>query len=125
MTSPGTPRIPPSDLVKVRSGWAVTGVVSLAMLLPGVGSAPFVPSSPTLAVLVIVSTPAGRGLITVTVKVVEALVPPPDMDGPPRVQRLPAVLFGKQLQMLPVKVVFAGTVSVSTRPVMPWLPVFV
>jgi hypothetical protein len=38
---PGLTLAPPSLFVMERSGAAVTGVVSLAELFPGVGSAPF------------------------------------------------------------------------------------
>ena len=57
---------PPSLFAIVRSGAAVSGVVSVAVLFAGVGSGPFAPSSATDAVLLICATPAGAGLATVT-----------------------------------------------------------
>ena len=63
---PGAVVAPPSLLVIAMSGAATTGVVSLAVLFAGVGSGPFVPSSATLAVLLIWLTPPGTGSSTVT-----------------------------------------------------------
>src|SRR5215213_4708285 len=123
---PGATEEPPSLLVTERSGAPVTGVVSLPELLPGVGSVPLVPSSATVAVLAICVTPAASGLITVTAKVAE---PPPAAATPPTasVQVEPALLLGAQTQpavLAPaLNVVFAGTVSVSTTPAAPRLPV--
>ncbi len=48
---PGATEAPPSLLVIDRSGAPVSGVVSLPVLLAGVGSVPWVPSSVMLAVL--------------------------------------------------------------------------
>src|SRR5919106_5982925 len=126
MVPPGATEAPPSLLVTDRSGAPVTGVVSLPELLPGVGSAPWVPSSAMLAVFAICVTPAGSGLVTVTAKVA---LPPPEAATVPiaSVQVDPALLFGEQTQpavLAPaLNVVFAGTVSVSTTPEAPRLPV--
>ena len=122
---PGDTEAPPSLLVSDRSGAPVTGVVSLAELLPGVGSAPWVPSSARLAVLEIRLTPAATGLTTVTEKV--AALPPLAATVPTAsVQAEPALLFGVQAQpavLAPgLKTVFAGTVSESTTPVAAWPP---
>src|SRR3954468_20946160 len=65
----GATLAPPSLFVSVRSGAAVTGVVSLPLLLPGVGSAPLFPLSAIDAVLLICVTPAAIGLTTVTANV--------------------------------------------------------
>src|SRR5687768_2325147 len=97
MVPPGVAVAPPSLLVSCKSGAAFTGVVSLSLLSAGVGSAPFVPSLATLAVLLIWVTPAATGLMTVTAKV--AVPPLPPTTGPTvRVQVLPGLLLGRQLQ---------------------------
>lgn len=116
-----------SSLLKVKSGAALTGVVSLAALLPGCGSAPCVPSSAMLALLLSCVTPAATGLTTVTAKVT---VPLPPLLTLPRfkVQVLPALWFGRQTQppvlTAALNVVCAGTVSVNTTPVALSPPVF-
>src|ERR671918_919332 len=125
MVPPGATEAPPSVLVTDRSGAPVTGVVSLPVLLPGVGSVPLAPSSAIMAVLAICVTPAGSGLATVTANVAE---PPAEAATLPMasVQVEPALLFGEQDQpavLAPaLKVVFAGTVSVRITPVAPMLP---
>ena len=53
MVPPGVAVAPPSLFVIERSGAPVNGVVSLPLLLPGVGSVPFAPLSAMLAVLLI------------------------------------------------------------------------
>src|SRR5919106_609582 len=125
MVPPGATEAPPSLFVTDRSGAPVTGVVSLPVLLPGVGSVPLVPSSAIVAVFAICVTPAGKGLATVTANVAE---PPAEAATEPTasVQVEPALLFGEQDQpavLAPaLKVVFAGTVSVRITPVAPMLP---
>src|SRR5688572_13103326 len=97
MVPPGVEPAPPSLLVISRSGAAFSGVVSVSSLLAGTESAPLAPSSPMLAVLLIWVTPAGTGLTTVTTKVVKS--PPPAATAPTvKVQVLPALLLGVQLQ---------------------------
>src|SRR5215208_1292649 len=127
MVPPGETETPPSLLVTDRSGAAVTGVVSLPELLPGVGSVPLVPSSAMLAVLAIWVTPAATGLTTVRANVAVWLPLPAAMAPTARVQVEPALLSGEQTQpavLAPaLNVLFAGTVSVSTTPVAPRLPV--
>src|SRR5262245_58470877 len=128
MPPPGTTEAPPSLLVSARSGAApVNGVVSLAELLAGVGSAPWVPSSATLAVLEICVVPAGTVPATLTANVAE--LPPLAATEPmASVQVEPALLFGVQdhpAVLAPaLKVVLAGTVSVITTPVAPAVPPF-
>jgi hypothetical protein len=123
MVPPGSTSAPPSLLVIDRSGAAVTGVVSLAELLAGVGSAPLAPLSAMLAVLEIWVTPAATGLTTVTAKVAVRSPLVPATAPIARVQVEPALLSGAQTQpavLAPaLNVVFAGTVSVSTTPVAP------
>src|ERR1041385_3166096 len=58
---PGAPVAPPSLLVIEKSGAPVTGVVSLPLLLPGVGSMPLLPSSEIDAVLLIWVTRRSTG----------------------------------------------------------------
>ena len=103
-------------------------MVSLAVLLPGVGSAPFVPSSATLAVLLTCVTPAGTGLSTVTAKVALPGAPPAASAPSARVQVLPALPSGVQAQpavLAPaLNVVAVGTVSVITTPVAVMPPTF-
>ena len=116
---PGVVLTPPSLFVSVRSGAASTGVVSLAVLLPGTGS---VTADATLAVLAICVTPAATGLTTVSAKVALPEAPPATVPTA-SVQVLPGLSFGAQTQpavLAPaLKVVFDGTVSVRTTPVAP------
>src|SRR6185369_4080563 len=126
MPPPGDTETPPSLLVSARSGAPVNGVVSLPELLPGVGSVPLVPSSAMLAVLAIWLTPAITGLTTVTAKVAVCVPPPAARMPTVSAQVEPALLLGRQTQ-LPLlapalKVVLAGTVSVSATPEAPRLP---
>src|SRR5262245_45412153 len=112
--------IPPSVLVTIRSGWAATGVVSLALLLAEIGSTPLLPSSPMLAVLLLWVAPARRGVSTVTAKVGLAAPAPPTTLSIVSVQVLLALLCGLQLQptlLAPaLKPLLSGTVSVNTTP---------
>src|SRR5512145_1651956 len=114
MMLPGKNRKPPSFLPSTRSGAALTGVVSLAVLLAGVGSAPLLPSSATLAVLASCVTPAGTGLITFSAKIDELLAPPPARSPMVSAQALPALLLGVQTHptvLAPaLKLALAGTV---------------
>src|SRR5689334_11856286 len=121
MIPPGRGEMPPSDLVMRRSGAAATGSTSVAVLLPGVGSAPFEPSFVTLAVFVIVVTPAGSGLLTVTVtrRVVEAPLPAREKEG-----QVTEPLPNAPLLLAKTKVVFTGIVSVTSTPVAVTLPLF-
>src|SRR5689334_4989982 len=107
MKEPGVEFRPLSSLVIRKSGAAMSGVVSVPVLLPVFKSAPFAPSSAMVTVLVIVVTPASTELATVSTKGVEPLTP---AARPPteRVQMLPAVLSGVQLQPAPLKIVLAG-----------------
>src|SRR5437588_11842987 len=120
MVPPGATEAPPSLLAIERSGAPVTGVVSLPELLPGVGAAPLVPSSARVAVLASWVTPAATGLTTVTAKVAVWLPLPAATLPTARVQVEPAALLGVQAQpavLAPgLKLVFAGTVSISTTP---------
>src|SRR5439155_800879 len=104
------------------SGAAFSVSVSVAELLAGVGSAPFVPSSATEPVFTIVPTPAATGLATVTANTAEP--PPPAASAPTgNVQDAPTHTHAGS-DPAALKVVFAGTVSDSTTPVAPWLPAF-
>ena len=103
------------------------GVVSPLELSAGIGSRPLAPSSATLAVLVIWSSPAGSGApTTVRAKVAVPLPPPPARLPMVRLHSEPAPVSGTQLQpavLAPaLKTVWAGTVSVTTTPVALWLP---
>src|SRR3954467_13719566 len=95
---PGVTLAPPSLFVMERSGAPVAGVVSLPLLLPGVGSVPLVPSSATDAVLAIWVTPAGNGLVTVTANAAVCAPPPATTVPTARVQVEPALLLGTQAQ---------------------------
>src|SRR5215213_2145189 len=123
MVPPGVVDAPPSLLVTDRSGAPVTGVVSLPELLAGVGSVPLAPSSAIVAVFEICVTPAGSGSATVTAKVAVWLPLPAARLPTARVQVEPALPFGEQDQpavLAPaLKVLLAGTVSVSTTPEAP------
>src|SRR5437764_1355033 len=108
---PGVALAPPSLFVSVRARVVAIGVVSLFdALLP-------LPSS-IVAALLIWLTPAGRDASTVTANAADAVAPPARVPTF-RLQLVPAGSPLEQLQ-LPVlapelKVVFAGTVSASTR----------
>jgi hypothetical protein len=73
---PGVVVMPPSVLLTVRSGLTPSGVVSLPLLFAMVDSGPLAPSSPIVTVFVMSVVPAGTGVATVTVNVVEPLAPP-------------------------------------------------
>ena len=122
---PGVVEAPPSDFVTARSGAAVIGVVSVEVLLPGVGSVPLVPSSATVAVFDSWVTPAPTGFTTVTANVRDPLAPAARLPTA-RVHVEPALPFGVHdqppLDAPALNVAFAGTVSDSTTPVAPWLP---
>src|SRR5690606_33754223 len=89
--------VKPSVLVKVKSGTAVTGVSSVSLLSPGVGSGPLLPSSPILTPLLMALTPAAKGLSTCTANIKLPLSPALKV-AKLRVQILPALLFGVQTQ---------------------------
>src|SRR5215469_13386140 len=72
---PGSVVTPPSVLVTTRSGPALIGVESEAVLLAGLASGPCVPSSPILTVLVICVSPAGTGIGTLTANTTEPWAP--------------------------------------------------
>src|SRR4051794_15012612 len=76
MVAPGSADGASSALVTDRSGAAVTGVGSVAVLFAGVGSGPLVPSSATDTVLAMASTPAGNGASTTTVNTALAAARP-------------------------------------------------
>src|SRR6476659_1806448 len=103
-------------LVPVRSALLTSGVVSLPLLLPGVGSAPFAPLSAMLAVLEICVVPPGTEAATVTANVAFWGPLPPTREPMASVQVEPALLFGAHTQpavLAPaLNVVLAGTVSV-------------
>jgi hypothetical protein len=104
------------------------GVESDAVLFAGVGSGPLAPSSATVAVLLIAVVPPGSGLATVTAKV-ESALPPPAIAPRFRVQDEPAGAPFAQLQPAELdpalKLVLAGTVSLTTTPVAVVLEVLV
>src|SRR6266508_1968594 len=110
---------PPSLLVMISPGAVISGVVSLPdALVP--------PLALAMAVLLIWVTPAGTGLSTVSAKLAVPPAPPAKLPIE-RVQLVPAALPLAQLQPALLaaasNVVLAGTVSVSTTPVRPTLPV--
>src|SRR4051812_21785987 len=94
--------MPPSDLVTRRSGAATTGVVSVPVLLLGVGSGPLVPSSAIVTVFAPCVTPAGNALSTRTLKVAVPLAPAARLaTGSVHVD--PGAVFGVQVHaLLPV-----------------------
>src|SRR4051794_6235678 len=105
-------------------------VLTVAQLLAGFSSAPFALSSPMQAVLVMVLLPGGRPPLTVTAKITEPLpVFAPPNAPTDQVQTLPAFPSGTQVQpgvlAAGLKVVLAGTVSVSTTPVASCVPALV
>ena len=110
-----------SLLAICRSGVASIGVVSVDVLLAGVGSAPFAPSSAIAVVLVKDVMLAGSGVTTITAKVALPPAPLPASAPMVRTQVVPAAEPSEQLQpavLAPaLKVVFAGTVSVIWTPV--------
>ena len=96
-----------------RSGAVTSGVVSLALLLAGVGSGPLAPSSATVAVLLICVTPAGHGGVDGHGEGDGRAAP---AARPPMVKLVPAA-FQPTLEAPALKVVLAGTVSVIVTPV--------
>src|SRR4051812_5166557 len=109
--------MPLSLLVRLSAGLAFMGVLSLALaVIP-----PFAVAEAALLIWVV---PAGTGVITLTAKLAE-----PDARAARArivsVQAEPAIVPA-QLQpaalLAVLKVVFAGTVSLSTTPVRPILP---
>src|SRR3954447_19943884 len=125
---PGATLARPSLFVIEKSGAPVSGVVSLPLLLPGVGSVPLAPSSAIDAVLLMCVTPAATGLTTVAANVAVGLPPPAASPPMASVQVEPALLSGAHdhpAVLAPaLNVVFAGTVSVSATPVAPRSPPF-
>src|SRR4051794_8644281 len=124
MVPPGVALTSPSDLVTDRSGAAVTGVASVPVLSPGVGSGPPAPSSPMVPVLATDATSAGNGESTVTANVAVP-VPPPPATVPRANVHVPAAHTQPAVEAPALNVVFAGTVSVSTTPVADCVPEFV
>src|SRR4051794_10503788 len=124
MVAPGVAVAPPSDLVTDRSGAAVTGVASVPVLFPGVGSGPPAPSSAMVTVLATDATPAGNGASTVTANVAVP-VPPPPATGPTANVQVPAAHTQPAVEAPALNVPLAGTVSVSTTPVADCVPEFV
>src|SRR3954451_19590159 len=120
MVAPGIAVVPPSVLVTVRSGAAVTGVVSEPVLSAGVGSGPLVPSSATVTVFEIPVVPAGSGVATVTAKTTDP--EPPAATVPSGRVQVPAAHDHLLSDAPTSKVVLTGTVSVSTTPVAAWSP---
>src|SRR3954453_4282843 len=120
MEPPGVALTSPSDLVTDRSGAAVTGVSSVPVLSPGVGSGPLVPSSATTTELPIAVTPAGSAASTVTANSAVPDAPAPS-DPTVSVHVLP-VQAQPGVEAPALKVVLAGTVSVSTTPVAACVP---
>ena len=91
--------------------------VSVAVLLAGVGSGPLAPSSATVAVLVIESTPAGMVPFTCTVTVRVTVAP----AAKPPMSKLTTPLANVPRGAL-TNVVLAGIGSVTVTPVASWLP---
>src|SRR3954451_10832170 len=122
MVPPGATVTPLSVLSTDRSGDAVIGVVSVAVLSAGVGSGPLPPSSATAAVLVMLVTPLATGEMTVTANVAVRVAPPATV--PMGSVQLVATQDQPTVEPAALNVVLAGTVSVSTTPVAAWFPVF-
>src|SRR3954469_67608 len=120
MVAPGAAVAPPSVLTTVRSGEAVSGVESVAVLSAGFGSGPLPASSATVAVLVMLVTPLATGTTTVTAKVAVPVPPPPATVPTGRVH-VPAAQDQPTVEAAALNVVLAGTVSVRTTPVAAWL----
>jgi hypothetical protein len=113
---PGSVAVPPSVLVMTRSGAALTGVLSTPKLLVGSVSAPCVPSSTMLTVLLRTSSVDGTGLGTVTANTAEPLpptarLPTAKRNSEPPTATQPGVLAAA-LKLAP-----AGRNSVRTTPV--------
>src|SRR3954451_17108561 len=115
MVPPGDAATSPSDFGTDRSGAAVTGVVSVPVLSPGVESGPFVPSSLTTNELAIVVTPAGSGASTVTAKSTDP--EPPAATSPTVKVHVVAAQLHPGVDAPALNVELAGTVSVRTTPV--------
>src|SRR6478752_6061413 len=113
---PGSVVVPPSVFVITRSGAALMGVVSELVLLAGLVSAPWVPSSEMNTVLPSCSSPTGTGLGALTANTTEPLAPGARL---PTGKRNSLVPTAAQPGVLPaaLKVVPAGRNSVSTTPV--------
>src|SRR4051794_10034891 len=113
---PGSAGVPPSVFVVNRSGAALTGGLSVLVLLAGLVSAPWVPSSAMNAVLLICSSPTGTGLGTVTEKTTELLAPAARLPTGKRNSEAPTAT---QPGVLPaaLKVEPTGRNSVMTTPV--------
>src|SRR6188474_2780171 len=72
---PGRVVVSPSVFVMTRLGAASTGVLSEFVLLAGLLSAPWVPSSAINTVLLSTSSPTGTGLGTFTANATDPLAP--------------------------------------------------
>src|SRR6476660_2000375 len=98
MRSPALAVGAPALFVMTRSGAASIGVVSLAVLFAGLGSAPPDPSSATDAVFESCSTPPVTGLSMVTAKVAVTGVPTTTFAPRAKVHTDPAGAPFAQLQ---------------------------
>src|SRR4051794_27371278 len=105
--------MPLSLLASVSAGGGLTGVLSVAIAL-------MAPLS-IVALLSIWLTPAGSGVATVTAKIALRVTPAARLPAS-RVQVAPAQLQPAELAAA-LKLVLAGSVSVSTRLVRVTLPV--
>src|SRR4051812_33377912 len=92
----------------------------MAVVSPGVGSGPFVPSSATVARLAMPVTPAGNGETTVTAKI--AVPDAPAARSPTASVHEPVAQDHLTSEAPASKVELAGTVSMRTTPVAAWVP---
>ena len=90
--APGTTVLSETALSMAREATTERGVVSVSLLLAGVGSAPLPPSSATEALLLICVTPGATTALTLTAKACAWLAPPPLRAPMERVQVVPAGL---------------------------------
>src|SRR6516225_817061 len=113
---PGSVDVPPSVLVTNRSGPALIGVLSEAELLARLTSAPWVPSSAILTLLVSARCPAGTGIGTVTANTAEPLAPAGRLPTLNWNSLVPSA-FQPGVLAAALKVEPVGRNSVSTTPV--------
>ena len=103
-------------------------MLSVSRLSAGFWSGPLFPSSLTSAALFTTEI-AGKGLFALTAKSTKTPAPPAAIEPAGNVHTVPAGSPSEHDQppeLAPaLKVVLAGTVSLTTTPVAFWLPVFV
>ena len=127
--SPASALTPPSLFVTARSGAVplAIGVVSLALLLARLGSAPLTPLSETVATLTIPLTPAATGRSTSTAKAIPDTAAPGAKDSKLSRHSDPGVVplqFHRGSLVRALNCVCSGTSSITATPSAVWLPTF-